>query len=108
MGPCTLLPQPSGQGQHSPALGRVDEEAVLLPARYRVLRMPVAFSVPRDNLGYREGFNDRSASILTDIGGCEVYGGSGLLLYPRTSIPAVKYSIDVGETVLTSYVHIFP
>lgn len=74
------------------------------------------FSVPRDNPGYEAAYNDICANILTDIGGCEITGGPGLiidaspntnLLYPRTSIPAVKFSIQPGETVISPFVTIF-
>lgn len=75
------------------------------------------FAIPRDAPDYREAFNDTCANILTKIGGCEISGGPGLiieaspntnLLHPRTSIPAVKYSISAGENVISSYITIFP
>lgn len=75
------------------------------------------FAISRDAPGYREDFNNNCANILTDSGGCEVGGGPGLiikaspntnLLYPRTSIPAVKYSIAAGKNVISSYTMIFP
>ena len=75
------------------------------------------FAISRDAPGYREAFNNNCANILTDSGGCEVGGGPGLiieaspntnLLHPRTSIPAVKYSIAVGKNVISSYTIIFP
>lgn len=75
------------------------------------------FAVPKDDPGYREAFNDDCANVITNIGGCEVGGGPGLiieaspntnLLYPRTAIPAVKYSIAVGENSISTYVIIFP
>lgn len=75
------------------------------------------FAISRDAPGYKEAFNNNCANILTDSGGCEVGGGPGLiieaspntnLLHPRTSIPAVKYSIAVGKNAISSYTIIFP
>jgi hypothetical protein len=75
------------------------------------------FAIPRDAPDYREAFNDTCANILTKNGGCEISGGPGLiieaspntnLLYPRTSIPAVKYSIEAGNNKISSYITIFP
>lgn len=75
------------------------------------------FAVPRDASGYKEDFNNNCANILTNSGGCEVGGGPGMiieaspntnLLHPRTSIPAVKYSIAAGKNVVSSYILIFP
>lgn len=75
------------------------------------------FAISRDAPGYKEAFNNNCANILTDSGGCEVGGGPGLiieaspntnLLHPRTSIPAVKYSIAAGKNTISSYTMIFP
>lgn len=75
------------------------------------------FAIPRDSSGYTAAVNDECANIITDMGGCKTGGGPGViieaapntnLLYPRTSIPAVKFSIGVGQTVIKPYCIIFP
>lgn len=75
------------------------------------------FSVPRDASGYSAEFSEESAQVLTDMGGCEISGGEGLiieaspntnLLYPHASIPSVKYPIQIGENVFSSHIRILP
>ena len=64
-------------------------------------------------VGYKEHVEADCASIQYNGGFCTVAGAEGLiiktqpntnLMYPRASIPAVKYSINSGQTVLETSV----
>lgn len=75
------------------------------------------FAITMDAADYEAGVGDNFATISANNGGCEVYGGPGLiircssntnLLHPRTAIPATKHEVGVGTTVINTSVMVFP
>lgn len=75
------------------------------------------FAISRDEKNFNASVADDCATIFAGNFGCEVWGGSGLiidaapntnLLHPRTAIPAVRHTIGIGTTEISASVMMFP